>query len=506
MRVTASSLPRRARPVGGPAAADGRWRGGRTPATLGAMKKEAPNPYRLLPSVEEVLSLPELRALTQQLERGLLAGFVAELLARWRAEIAAGELDSAGLEQRLARGDLARALVARARGDLAAGLVPVINATGVVLHTGLGRASVHPEAAAAMARAAQGYCTLEVERASGERNQRDARIGVLLARLSGAEAGIAVNNNAAAVLLILNTFGAGKETILSRGELVEIGGSFRMPDVMERASTRLVEVGTTNRTRLADYRGAVGERSGLLIKVHTSNYRLVGFTEEVGAAELAALGRELGVPTAYDLGSGRLEPAGAPPLAMLGDEPLVRDALASGMDVVCFSGDKLLGGPQAGLIVGTTAALARLRQNPLYRALRLDKVTIAGLEATLALYLAGRAHEIPARAMLLRDLRELRAAAEGIARALGALPGCTAEVVPERSQPGSGSAPGVFLDTFAVRVRVQGLTAGELSARLRAGEPCVFARVHDGALLLDPRTLHAGEDEALVRAFARLAR
>ena len=470
------------------------------------MKKEAPNPYRLLPSVEEVLSQADVRALEGEVERGLLAAFVAEVLARWRAEIGAGELDSAGIQERLARGDLVRSLVARVRADRQAGLVPVLNATGVVLHTGLGRASVHPEAAAAMQRAAQGYCTLEVERASGERNQRDERLGVLLARLSGAEAGIAVNNNAAAVLLILNTFGAGKETILSRGELVEIGGSFRMPEVMERAGTKLVEVGTTNRTRLDDYRRAAGAATGLLIKVHTSNYRLVGFTEEVAPGALADLARELGLACAFDLGSGRLEPPGAPRLDVLGDEPLVRDAVASGVDVVCFSGDKLLGGPQAGLIVGRREALQRLRRNPLYRALRLDKVTIAGLEATLGLYLAGRAHELPVRAMLLRAPAELRAAAERIARALAALPGLACKVVPERSQPGSGSAPGVYLDTFAVEVRARELPAGELAARLRAGEPCVFARVHDDALLVDPRTLHPDEESALVRAFERLAR
>jgi L-seryl-tRNA(Ser) seleniumtransferase len=469
------------------------------------MKKEAPNPYRLLPSVEDVLSRPAVKALGERMERGLLAGFVGELLARWRTEIAAGELDARGVEERLARGDLERSLAARCEGDRKAGLVPVINATGVVLHTGLGRASVHPEAAAAMARAAQGYCTLEVERLSGERNQRDDRLSVLLARLTGAEAGIAVNNNAAAVLLLLNAFGARKETILSRGELVEIGGSFRMPDVMERANTRLVEVGTTNRTRLDDYRRALGPDTGLLIKVHTSNYRLVGFTEEVTAAELAELGRERGVPTAFDLGSGLLEPAGAKPLDMLGGEPLVKDSVASGVDVVCFSGDKLLGGPQAGLVVGKKGPLAALRKNPLYRALRLDKVTIAGLEATLALYLAGRADEIPSRRMMLTPLGELRAAAERIAAGIARLPGFAAEVVAERSQPGSGSAPGVFLDTFAVRVRAEGAGAGELAARLRAGEPCVFTRVHEGALLVDPRTLHPGDEPALVQAFARLA-
>jgi len=304
--------------------------------------------------------------------------------------------------------------------------------------------------------------------------------------------------------LLLNTFGAGKGTVLSRGELVEIGGSFRMPDVMERANTHLVEVGTTNRTRIEDYRRVAGATVGLLIKVHTSNYRMTGFTEEVSAAELAALGRELDISTAYDLGSGLLEIDGARPLDVLGDEPRVRDAVGSGVDAVSFSGDKLLGGPQAGLIVGQRAAIATLRKNPLYRALRLDKVTIAGLEATLGLYLAGRADELPVRAMLLASAEELRPAAERLARALARLPGISASVIPERSQPGSGSAPGIFLDTFAVRVGAARLSADELATRLRASEPCVFARIHDGALLLDPRTLHPGEEEELVQVFARL--
>jgi len=469
----------------------------------GPMKNDA-NPYRLLPAVEEVLAAAGARGLAGRVSRELLVGFVNRVLAGWRAEIATGALDAAGLEGRLARGELLRDLERCVEQEQRSGLVRVINATGVVLHTGLGRASVHPEVARAMQAAAQGYCTLEVERASGERSQRDQRLGELAARLTGAEAGIAVNNNAAAVLLILNTFGAGKETLLSRGELVEIGGSFRMPDVMERASTRLVEVGTTNRTRAADFRAACGPRSGLLIKVHTSNYRLVGFTEEVEARELAELGRELGLPSAYDLGSGLLECDGARPLDMLGGEPLVRDAVASGVDVVCFSGDKLLGGPQAGLIVGRAEPLARLRRNPLYRALRLDKVTLAGLERTLELYLAGRADELPARAMLLASAQELRPAAERLAAALGALPGLEATVIAERSQPGSGSAPGVFLPTFVVRAQVRGRSTGELARALRLGEPAVFARIHEDALLLDPRTLHPGEEADLVAAFKRL--
>ena len=469
------------------------------------MKKDAPNAYRLLPSVEEVLSRPAVRALEARVARGLLAGFVGEVLAAWRAEIGAGTLDGPRLEERLAHGGLERALETKVRREEGAGLVRVVNATGVVLHTGLGRASVHPAAAEAMRRAAEGYCTLEVERWSGERNQRDDRLAQLLGRLTGAEAAIAVNNNAAAVLLLLNAFGAGKETIVSRGELVEIGGSFRMPDVMERAATRLREVGTTNRTRLDDYRKAVGSETGLLIKVHTSNYRVIGFTEEVSAEELAGLGRETRVTTAFDLGSGLLEPEGAQALDMLGGEPLVRAAVASGVDVVTFSGDKLLGGPQAGLLVGKKGAIATLRKNPLYRVLRLDKVTLAGLEATLALYLAGRADEIPARALMLRTAAELETRAHALARELRGLAGLSVEVLPGQSQPGSGSAPGIFLDTFVLRVAQAGVGAGELAARLRAGEPCVFARVQDDAVWLDPRTLHPGEETALVAAFRALA-
>jgi L-seryl-tRNA(Ser) seleniumtransferase len=469
------------------------------------MKKEAPNAYRLLPSVEEVLSRPEVKRLEARARRELLAGFVGEVLAAWRAEIGSGKLDAEALEKRLAEGGLEHALAAKVRREEGAGLVRVVNATGVVLHTGLGRASVHPEAAAAMQRAAEGYCTLEVERWSGERNQRDDRLAELLKRLTGAEAAIAVNNNAAAVLLLLNCFGAGKETIVSRGELVEIGGSFRMPDVMERASTKLREVGTTNRTRIDDYRKALGSATGLLIKVHTSNYRVIGFTEEVSAEELGVLGREAKVTTAFDLGSGLLEPEGAQALDMLGGEPLVKAAVASGVDVVSFSGDKLLGGPQAGLLVGKKPAIAALRKNPLYRVLRLDKVTLAGLEATLALYLAGRADEIPARAMMLRTREELGVAAKRLAQALAKVPGLRLEVVAEKSQPGSGSAPGIFLDTFVLRARLAGSSAGEFAAALRAGEPCVFSRVQDDAVLLDPRTLHPGEEELLVAALTRLA-
>ena len=461
--------------------------------------------YRSLPSVDEALRRPAVRALEARVGRELLAQLVSCELERWRARIRAAELDAASLARALGEGELEAAVARAVDDETRRGVVPAVNATGVVLHTGLGRAPVHPEVAAAMARVAAGYCVLELDRGSGERNQRDERLGVLLARLTGAEAGIAVNNNAAAAYLTVHTFATGREAIVSRGELVEIGGSFRVPDVLRAANVELVEVGTTNRTRLADFERAITPRTGLLMKVHTSNFRLVGFTEEVAMDELAALGRARAIPTAFDLGSGRIEASGARPLDMLGGETLVRDAVASGIEVVCFSGDKLLGGPQAGLLVGSAARMAALRQNPLYRAMRLDKVALAGLEATLGLLLAGRGDELPARAMLCASAEELLPRARRLADALARLPGLGATVVEELSEPGSGSAPGEHLPTFAVRV-VHSLGAPDrLAARLRAGEPPVFARVRDGALLFDPRTLLPGDEERIVAALARIA-
>ncbi|MEW6072033.1 MAG: L-seryl-tRNA(Sec) selenium transferase [Planctomycetota bacterium] len=464
------------------------------------MDPAAQNPFRPLPAVEEVLADPAAAALAARVGRELLVRFVQEELARWREEIRARGLDAAAVRARLEGGELALALAARVRREEGSGIRRAVNAAGVVLHTGLGRAPVHPAAAQAMAEAAASYCVLEVDRFTGERNRRDDRLSALLARLTGAEAGLAVNNNAAAVLLLLNTFAAGRATVVSRGELVEIGGSFRMPDVMERAGTRLVEVGTTNRTGIDDYRRAAGPDTGLLLKVHTSNFRMEGFVAEVDPAALVALGRERGIPVAYDLGSGLLEAEGATPLAMLGAEPRVRAAVAAGFDAVTFSGDKLLGGPQAGLVAGRRAAIAELRANALYRALRLDKVAIAGLEKTLELLLAGRGDEIPARRMLFATADDLRPAAEVLAAAAAAIPGVRAEIAAGESQPGSGSAPAVRLPTWVVRVNAAGLGAEELAARLRAGEPPVFARIQQDELLLDPRTFLAGDLERVAAA------
>ncbi|MAF66204.1 MAG: L-seryl-tRNA(Sec) selenium transferase [Planctomycetes bacterium] len=474
---------------------------------MAAAEERRGEAFRLLPGVDEASRLDSIAPLVEgaEAERELVLGLVRGILEEWRAEIVAGQLDAETLAGRLEGGELARGVASRLARERGGGLWRVVNATGVVLHTGLGRAPVHPEVASAMARAAVGYCVLEVDRFSGARNERDAHLGTLLERLTGAEAGIAVNNNAGAVLLCLQTFAAGRAAVVSRGELVEIGGSFRVPEIMARAGVSLREVGTTNRTRAADYERAAGDGAGLLMKVHTSNYRVVGFTGEVDPAELAEIGRSSGTTTAFDLGSGLLEAAGSAPLDMLGAEPLVRDAVASGIDVVTFSGDKLLGGPQAGLLVGRRAVIDALRRNPIYRALRCDKVTLAGLEATLELYLAGRADELPARRLLRASAAELEPVAARVARFVAALEGFEAEVVPGRSQPGSGSAPGVFLDTPVVCVRHTERSPDELAAALRAGDPPVFARIHDERLHLDPRALLEGDEERLATAFELLA-
>jgi L-seryl-tRNA(Ser) seleniumtransferase len=355
-----------------------------------------------------------------------------------------------------------------------------------------------------MAAAAGSYGVLEVDRDTGARNERDGRLSVLLARLTGAEAAIAVNNNAAAVLLALNTYAAGgREVVVSRGELVEIGGSFRVPDVMARAGARLREVGTTNRTRMDDYRGAVGEGTAMLMKVHTSNFRVRGFTHEVTPDELATLGAELGVATCFDLGSGLLETPDMRPLP-LADEPRVREAVSSGVDLVSFSGDKLLGAPQAGLVVGKRGAVLALRRNPMYRAMRCDKVALAGLERTLQLMLEGRGDELPTRRMLLVTADELRPLAERLAAELTALAALDARPEPGRSQPGSGSAPDEYLDSWCVRVSSTRHTAAELAEALRKGDPPVFTRVQDDAVWLDVRTLLEDDLERLRAAFGAL--
>jgi len=384
-------------------------------------------------------------------------------------------------------------------------LAPLVNATGVVLHTNLGRALLSPLARARLEAVAAAYANLEMDVARKERGSRYAHVEGLLTRLSGAEAALAVNNNAAAVLLALETLARGREVIISRGELIEIGGEFRIPDIMRRSGAVLREVGTTNRTHARDYAAAITAETGLILKVHTSNYRVVGFTASVSTAELVEIGRARGVPVMEDLGSGSLvdlRPFGFP------HEPTVPEVVAAGADVVTFSGDKLLGGPQAGLVVGRRELVARLAHNPLNRALRIDKLTVAALEATLHAYEAGTALEtIPTLRMLTEPPASIRRRARRLfARmAAGTRSALGAAVVETTSQVGGGALPTVELPSAAVALGSAGHAAEQLDQALRAGAPAVIGRVQDGRLLLDCRTVLPAQVPVLARALDALA-
>jgi L-seryl-tRNA(Ser) seleniumtransferase len=381
-------------------------------------------------------------------------------------------------------------VLADARARLAAARRPslraVINATGVIVHTNLGRAPLSAAARGAVSAAATGYANLEYELDEGKRGSRQAHVEELLCELTGAEAGLAVNNGAAAVLLAAATLaGPGREVVVSRGQLVEIGGSFRIPDVIAQSGSALVEVGTTNRTRVADYERAIGERTGALLRVHQSNFATVGFVEAVEIEALAALGP----PVIDDVGSGRMDEG----LTQLADEPSVRRAVAAGAAIVCCSGDKLLGGPQAGLMVGRAEAIAAARAHPLARAVRIDKLSLAALAATLRLYRdPERARrEIPVLAMLDADPAVLHARAQRLADAFGG------EVVEAAAKVGGGALPLLELEGPVARVRDP--APDRLAARLRAGDPPLIGRIADGALLLDPRTMTDDEVEVACR-------
>ncbi len=450
---------------------------------------------RALPSVDEVL-----RELDGQetVPRPRVVEAVRALLDECRrAVLAAGspeELGRLALEPPALRARLEARLVEAA----AWRLDRLVNATGVVLHTNLGRAPLSDAALERLTVVGRHYSNLELDVPTKERGSRYSHVDPLLCRLTGAEASLVVNNNAAAVLLALESLARGREVVVSRGELIEIGGAFRIPDIMARSGARLVEVGTTNRTRVADYADAVGPETALLLKVHPSNYRIVGFTETVTTAELAELGRARGVAVMEDLGSGSfvdLRPHGFP------HEPTAPETVAAGADLVTFSGDKLLGGPQAGIVVGRRALVERLRKNPLNRALRIDKLTLAALEATL------RAYEDPARALrelpTLRMLTEPEAAVRRRAqRCLRSLPAAVraalgARVVSERAQVGGGALPLVALPTAAVALGTAAHPPETLDARLRARRPAVIGRIAEDRLLLDFRTV-ADDDVALV--------
>ena len=444
------------------------------------------DPRRALPSVDNVLQEAEVRGLVAARGRPVVVRAIRAVLDERRA---AADPAGAGREPLLE--DLRRQLA-----KTAPSLLPVINATGVVIHTNLGRAPLSEAAADHVAAIAGRYSNLEFDLERGERGDREVHAEARLQSLLGAEATLVVNNNAAAVLLAVNTFGEGREAIVSRGELVEIGGSFRIPDVLKKAGARLIEVGTTNRTRLADFQRAITAETGLLLKVHPSNFRVVGFTEETPLDQLIALARERSVPLVEDLGSGLIDALGA-----VSGEPLVADRLKAGVDVVTFSGDKLLGGPQAGLAAGKRDAIERMRRNPLYRALRVDKMTLAGLDVVLAEYEAGRARTtLPVPRMLSLDDASLRPRTVALAAAITGA-GLAAEVVSGFSAVGGGASPTVALASPLIAITSSSHSPDELQALLRRSSPPVIARIAEGRLLLDLRTVFEDQDEALREAF-----
>jgi L-seryl-tRNA(Ser) seleniumtransferase len=457
---------------------------------------------RGLPAVEILLRHPALAAAGAGIPRLLLVESIRAELARERARLRAGAAEP------VAAGVLAERALSRAREALRPQLRRVLNATGVVLHTNLGRSPLAAPARAAVAGVAKGYSSLEYDLASGRRGDRGAGVERWLERLTGAEAALAVNNGAAALLLTLSALAAGRRVLVSRGELVEIGGSFRIPEILEKSGATLAEVGTTNRTHLRDYERALERHRdvAVILRVHPSNFRLEGFTARPGLAELAALARRRRVALVEDLGSGALvdlSPFG------LEHEPTVGESLAAGCDVVTFSGDKLLGGSQAGLVLGRRRCLERVRRDPLARALRLDKLALAALEATLPLYADpdAAAREVPVLAMLRQTPGELESRARRLATALAErLPGLRAVVAAGRGEVGGGALPLQRLPGWVVEVEQPGRDARELERRARAAEPPVIGTVRSGRWRLDPRTLTDRElDEAvevLARAFA----
>jgi L-seryl-tRNA(Ser) seleniumtransferase len=456
-----------------------------------------------LPKVDQVLAREELAALAGSVPRSLVLRAVRLVLDELRASLLAGQ----GVEpEALALASVARRAAGQARRLARPSLRRVVNATGVVVHTNLGRSLLAEEALRRLAELNRAYSNLEYDLHAGARGSRYVHVAGILKELTGAEAALVVNNNAAAVFLSLQSLAAGHEVIVSRGQLVEIGGSFRIPDVMAKSGAILREVGTTNKTHPRDYENAITSQTGLLLKVHTSNFAVVGFHQEVSLSQMREIADRFHVPLMDDLGSGSLvdfSPWG------LTKEPTVQEALAEGADLVTFSGDKLLGGPQAGVILGKAELIERLRANPLNRALRIDKLTLAALEATLELYREPQRaiEQIPTLRMLCRPYQELRRQAAALARRLTALnlPRLGLSTRDGASRVGGGAMPLAAPRTRLLEVTVQGLSPTRLEERLRAGDPPIIARMEDGRLLLDVRTLVGDDQEVIIQALAGLA-
>src|ERR1700685_1375890 len=469
--------------------------------------------YRKLPSVDELLRRPELAAFASREGQGAVTDAARAVLATLRQEIAARHLDANAVD--LALSGLEDAVARQVRQALQYSLRTVINATGVILHTNLGRAPLPASALEFIREISGSYSNLEFDLETGERGKRDVHVDRLFRKLLDEQVGagaparvpepgistIVVNNNAAAILLALNTLADGGEVIVSRGELIEIGGSFRIPDVMSKSNAVLREVGTTNRTRIGDYAKAINEKTRLLLRVHRSNFQITGFTEQPQIEELVDLARKRNIPLVEDLGSGALFD-----LRSIGvnGEPSVLDSLRQGVDLVTYSGDKLLGGPQGGILSGCSELIARMRSNSLFRALRADKLTYATLEATLLAYIKRDHDAIPVLRMMRLTKEEIAKRAEAVAGKVWPSK-FSVEVMDGESVIGGGAAPSAVLPTRLLAVTAEGLSADELAARLRLSHPPIIARIEEGRLLLDMRTVSPEQDRVLARALQQIA-
>ncbi len=448
--------------------------------------------FRAIPSIDRLLRRDDVVALARNHGAAATAEALRTAAAALRSSLAAGDAGAAGSEAETAdTGDAIVATAARRLADAALGsLRRVVNATGVVIHTNLGRAPLAGPALQRLHEVASGYATLEYDLDAGRRGSRSVHAEGLLTALTGAEAAVVVNNNAAAMLLVLSSLARGRDVLISRGELVEIGGGFRVPDILAQSGAILREVGTTNRTRLSDFTAAFGPTTALVLRVHPSNFRIEGFTERPPLDAVVAAAHAAGLVVVEDLGSGNVDAASA-------WEPTVQASVAAGVDLVAVSGDKMLGGPQAGIIVGRKALVDRLRSHPLMRALRVDKLTYAALEGTLLEHRAGRAHDtVPVLRMLHAPRASLVARARSLADALRGR-GWRADVIEGASAIGGGSAPGVTMPTALVRLARDGWSADRLEAWLRTLDPPVIARIQDDAVVLDLRTV-ASEDDAIL--------
>jgi L-seryl-tRNA(Ser) seleniumtransferase len=455
---------------------------------------------RSLPKTDELLKRGDLVTLARSVPREVVTDAVRDAVETVRERLLAG------VETAFDDDTIAAHAIALAQDRMRPSLRPLINATGIIVHTNLGRSRLSEEALRAVVEVAGNYSTLEYDVESGERGSRHSHVERLICDVTGAEAAMAVNNNAAAVLLAIAGLSARKEAIVSRGQQVEIGGSFRIPDVMRQSGAKMVEVGATNKTHLADYENAITPKTGLLLKVHSSNFRVVGFTEEVALADLVALGVKHGIPVYEDQGSGvliDLAPYGLP------DEPTVRSSIEAGVDLVSVSGDKLLGGPQAGILAGKKAVIDRLKKHPLARALRLDKMTLAALEATLRLYLdPERAlREIPTLRMLTESPESVSARARLLVDRIVDVTGDAFWVaaMPDVSRAGGGALPLADIPTTIVTLSPRTMSANDLEAALRLGNPTIVARIRDGRVVLDPRTLAIHEADLVVARLGEIA-